>query len=204
MGGPSAVEGFALAVALDESEWLTRARTGDAAAFEAIYQRYERRIYSYIYRLMGNAEDASDLTQDTFVKAYQALPRAQGEMNLSAWLHRIASNTCLDVLRRRRLVQWLPWDVFDTNPAIEPAAPDDPAGSYVKQETSAEVHLILAKLSPKHRVALVLKEYQGLSCDEIAEVMGTSRSAVKSLLFRAREEFRQIVAREGSSLRPAG
>ena len=64
-------------------------------AFEAIYQRYERRIYSYIYRLMGNAEDASDLTQDTFVKAYQALPRAQGEMNLSAWLHRIASNTCL-------------------------------------------------------------------------------------------------------------
>jgi RNA polymerase sigma-70 factor (ECF subfamily) len=202
MGGPSAVEGFALAVALDETEWLTRARTGDAAAFEAIYQRYERRIYSYIYRLMGNPEDASDLTQDTFVKAYQALPRAQGEMNLSAWLHRIASNTCLDVLRRRRLVQWLPWDVFDTNPAIEPAAPDDPAGSYVRQETSAEVQRILKKLSPKHRVALVLKEYQGLSCDEIAEVMGTSRSAVKSLLFRAREEFRQIVAREGSSLRP--
>jgi RNA polymerase sigma-70 factor (ECF subfamily) len=198
------VEGFALAVALDETEWLTRARTGDAAAFEAIYQRYERRIYSYVYRLMGNAEDASDLTQDTFVKAYQALPRAQGEMNLSAWLHRIASNTCLDVLRRRRLVQWLPWDVFDTNPAIEPAAPDDPAASYVKQETSVEVQRILAKLSPKHRVALVLKEYQGLSCDEIAEVMGTSRSAVKSLLFRAREEFRQIVAREGSSLRPAG
>jgi RNA polymerase sigma-70 factor (ECF subfamily) len=66
------------------------------------------------------------------------------------------------------------------------------------------VQRILAKLSPKHRVALVLKEYQGLSCDEIAEVMGTSRSAVKSLLFRAREEFRQIVAREGSSLRPAG
>jgi RNA polymerase sigma-70 factor (ECF subfamily) len=196
------VEGYALTVALDETDWLTRARTGDAAAFEAIYQRYERRIYSFIYRMMGNAEDASDLTQDTFVKAYMALPRAQAEMNLSAWLHRIASNACLDVLRRRKLIQWLPWDVFDTNPAAEPAAPDDPAGSFVKQETSAEVQRILGKLSAKHRMALVLKEYQSLSCDEIAVVMGTSRSAVKSLLFRAREEFRQIAGREGSSLLP--
>ena len=196
------MEGYALTVALDETDWLTRARTGDAAAFEAIYQRYERRIYSFIYRMMGNAEDASDLTQDTFVKAYMALPRAQAEMNLSAWLHRIASNACLDVLRRRKLIQWLPWDVFDTNPAAEPAAPDDPAGSFVKQETSAEVQRILGKLSAKHRMALVLKEYQSLSCDEIAVVMGTSRSAVKSLLFRAREEFRQIAGREGSSLLP--
>ena len=196
------MEGYALAVALDETEWLTRARTGDAAAFEAIYQRYERRIYSFIYRMMGNAEDANDLTQDTFVKAYMALPRAQSEMNLSAWLHRIASNTCLDVLRRRKLIQWLPWDVFDTNPAIEPAAPDDPAGSFTRNETAQEVQHILSKLSAKHRMALVLKEYQGMSCDEIADVMHTSRSAVKSLLFRAREEFRQVAAREGSQLGP--
>jgi RNA polymerase sigma-70 factor (ECF subfamily) len=102
------------------------------------------------------------------------------------------------------LIQWLPWDVFEANPAGEPAAPDDPAGSFVKQETSAEVQRILGKLSAKHRMALVLKEYQSLSCDEIAVVMGTSRSAVKSLLFRAREEFRQIAAREGSSLLPDG
>src|SRR6476619_8172719 len=106
--------------------------------------------------MMGNPEDASDLTQDTFVKAYLALPRTTPDLNVSAWLHRIASNACLDVLRRRRLVQWLPWDVFDTNPAIEPAAPDDPAGAFVKQETSAEVQRILTKLSAKHRMALVL------------------------------------------------
>lgn len=189
-------EGFALTVALDETNWVARARQGDAAAFEAIYQRYERRIYSFIYRMMGNPEDASDLTQDTFVKAYMALPRTSPDLNVSAWLHRIASNACLDVLRRRRLVQWLPWEVFDTNPAIEPAAPDDPAGSVIRRETEQEVQHILTLLSPKHRTALVLKEYQGLSCDEIAEVMGTSRSAVKSLLFRAREEFRQITERE--------
>ncbi|HMA38079.1 MAG TPA: RNA polymerase sigma factor [Chloroflexia bacterium] len=183
-------------MALDETNWIARARQGDAAAFEAIYQRYERRIYSFVYRMMGNAEDASDLTQDTFVKAYLALPRTTPDLNVSAWLHRIASNACLDVLRRRRIVQWLPWEVFDTNPALEPAAPDDPAGNYLRRETELEVQRILTLLSPKHRTALVLKEYQGLSCDEIAAVMGTSRSAVKSLLFRAREEFRQVSERE--------
>ena len=183
-----------MAVAIDEKGWVSRAREGDTAAFEAIYNRYERRIYAFVYRLMGNAEDAYDLTQDTFVKAYMALPRISGDadLNLSAWLHRIASNACMDVLRRRKLIRWLPWETFDTNPAMEPAADDDPVGEYNQVETSGEVQAVLTKLSPKHRMALVLKEYQGMSCDEIGEVMGASRSAIKSLLFRAREEFRQV------------
>jgi RNA polymerase sigma-70 factor (ECF subfamily) len=186
------------AVAIDEHGWVSKAREGDTAAFEAIYSRYERRIYAFIYRLMGNAEDAYDLTQDTFVKAYMALPRMAPDLNLSAWLHRIASNACMDVLRRRKLIRWLPWETFDTNPAMEPAADDDPVGDYNQAETSGEVQEVLSRLSPKHRMALVLKEYQGMSCDEIGEVMGASRSAVKSLLFRAREEFRQVyLARYG-------
>ena len=183
-----------MAVAIDEKGWVSRAREGDTAAFEAIYNRYERRIYAFVYRLMGNAEDAYDLTQDTFVKAYMALPRISGDadLNLSAWLHRIASNACMDVLRRRKLIRWLPWETFDTNPALEPAADDDPVGEYNQVETTGEVQAILTKLTPKHRMALMLKEYQGMSCDEIGEVMGASRSAIKSLLFRAREEFRQV------------
>ncbi len=181
-----------LAVALDEKSWVAQAREGDATAFEAIYNRYERRLYAFVYRLMGNSEDAYDLTQDTFVKAYMALPRTAPDLNLSAWLHRIASNACMDVLRRRKLIRWLPWETFDTNPGMEPTADDDPVGEYTQVETSGEVQAILDKLTPKHRMALVLKEYQGMSCDEIGEVMGASRSAVKSLLFRAREEFRQV------------
>jgi RNA polymerase sigma-70 factor (ECF subfamily) len=184
------VEGFA--VAIDEKGWVVKAREGDSAAFEAIYNRYERRLYAFIYRLMGNPEDAYDLTQDTFVKAYQALPRTTPDLNLSAWLHRIASNACMDVLRRRKLIRWLPWETFDTNPAMEPAASDDPEGEFGQAETSEEVQVILNKISPKHRTALILKEFQGMSGDEIGEVMGLTRSAVKSLLFRAREEFRQV------------
>jgi RNA polymerase sigma-70 factor (ECF subfamily) len=184
------VEGFALAI--DEKSWVVRAREGDTAAFEAIYNRYERRIYAFIYRLMSNAEDAYDLTQETFVKAYSALPRTQPDLNLSAWLHRIASNACMDVLRRRKLIRWLPWETFDTNPAMEPTASDDPVGEYNQVETSGEVQVVLNKLSPKHRTALILKEFQGMSGDEIGQVMGLTRSAVKSLMFRARDEFRQV------------
>jgi RNA polymerase sigma-70 factor (ECF subfamily) len=184
------VEGMALA--LDEKSWVVRAREGDAAAFEAIYNRYERRIYAFVYRLMGNAEDAYDLTQETFVKAYSALPRTQPDLNLSAWLHRIASNACMDVLRRRKLIRWLPWETFDTNPAMEPTASDDPVGEYNQVETSGEVQVVLDKLSSKHRMALILKEFQGMSGDEIGQVMGLTRSAVKSLMFRARDEFRQV------------
>jgi RNA polymerase sigma-70 factor (ECF subfamily) len=98
----------------------------------------------------------------------------------------------MDVLRRRKLIRWLPWETFDTNPAIEPTADDDPVGEYAQAETSGEVQVVLNKLTAKHRTALVLKEYQGMSCDEIGEVMGLTRSAVKSLLFRAREEFRHV------------
>lgn len=181
-----------LAATLDEKSWIARAREGDTAAFEAIYDRYERRLYAFTYRLMGNSEDAYDLTQDTFVKAYTALPRTDPELNLSAWLHRIAANACMDVLRRRKLIRWLPWETFDTNPALEPASDEDPVGEYTQLETSAEVQAILDRLAPKHRMALILKEYQGMSCDEIGGVMSMTRSAVKSLLFRAREEFRQL------------
>ena len=94
----------------DEAAWVERAKAGDKAAFEAIFQRYERQIYSFIYRMMGDADDAYDLTQDCFVKAYRALSGTSDDLNVSAWLHRIASNACLDVLRRRQRLRWLPWE----------------------------------------------------------------------------------------------
>ena len=159
---------------------------------EELFGLHHHEIYSYLARMVRDDELAADLTQETFVKAYQALPRTAPDLNLSAWLHRIASNACMDVLRRRKLIRWLPWETFDTNPGAEPAASDDPEGEINQAETSEEVQVILNKLSPKHRQALILKEFQGMSGDEIGEVMGLTRSAVKSLLFRAREEFRQI------------
>lgn len=178
----------------DEAAWVERAKAGDQAAFEAIFQRYERQIYSFIYRMMGDPDDAYDLTQDCFVKAYKALGRTNDDLNVSAWLHRIASNACLDVLRRRQRLRWLPWEAPKHDHLLVSTPLDDPERSAISQETRVTVQRVLDKMSHRHRLALILREYEGLSCEEIGEVMGLSRSAVKSMLFRAREEFRRVYA----------
>jgi RNA polymerase sigma-70 factor (ECF subfamily) len=179
-------------MASEEDVWVSRAKAGDQAAFEALVQRYERQIYNFIYRMMGDADDAYDLTQDCFVRAYRSLPGTSSDVNISAWLHRIASNACLDVLRRRQKIRWLPWDSTKHDNLLEAHASDDPEQRTVTFETSSAVQATLNMMSPRNRLALVLREYEGLSCEDIGEVMGLSRSAVKSILFRGREEFRKL------------
>ena len=175
----------------EEAAWVARAKAGDQAAFAELFTRYERRIYSFIYRMMGNPEDAFDLTQETFLKAYRALGKTDEEPNVNAWLHRIASNACMDVLRRRQRLRWLPWEnTKHDRPSVHQE--DDPEGSVVGGETQVAVQRVLSAMSPRNRQAMVLREYEGLSCEDIGEIMGVSRSAVKSMLFRGREEFRKL------------
>lgn len=175
-----------------ERGWVARAKQGDQAAFEAIFQRHERTIYSFVYRMMGDADDAYDLTQDCFVKAYKALGRTGEDLNVSAWLHRIASNACLDVLRRRQRIRWLPWDTHKHDQLMLSTAADDPERVALSQEARVSVQRVLNRMSHRHRLALVLRCYEDLSCEEIGEVMGLSRTATKSMLFRARDEFRRV------------
>jgi RNA polymerase sigma-70 factor, ECF subfamily len=175
-----------------EAALITRAQAGDHAAFETIFTQYQTAIYNYIYRLMGSAEDAYDMTQDTFLKAFLALPRTSEDLRVGAWLYRIATNVCLDELRHRKLVKWQPWEAFISVFHPSQVAKDSPERDCLDREDNEEVQLILQKMHPKYRMCLVLREYHDLSYDEIAEVLNTTRAAVKSLLFRAREEFRQV------------
>lgn len=179
------------AVPLDERGWVELARQGDPAAFERIVLSHERKIYAFALRITGNAEDAHDVTQECFIRAYNALPRITRELNVSAWLHRIASNLCLDLLRRKRRISWLPWEPHKHEPLLGGATLDDPEGSALRHETQILVQQVLERMSPRNRMALVLREYEGMSCDEVAEVFGISLGAAKSTLFRAREEFRR-------------
>ena len=189
-------------MASEEDVWVTRAKAGDQAAFEAIVQRYERQIYSFVYRMMGDPDDAYDLTQDCFVRAYRNLGSTNSELNVSAWLHRIASNACLDVLRRRKRIRWTPWDNTRHEPLLGSHEMDDPERRTVSLETSGIVQETLNRMTPRNRAALIMREYEGMSCEEIGEVLGLSRSAVKSILFRGREEFRKLYpATEGEVLR---
>jgi RNA polymerase sigma-70 factor, ECF subfamily len=180
-----------MVMASEEASWVARAKAGDQAAFAELFARYERRIYAFVYRMMGNPDDAFDLTQETFLKAYRALDKTDAELNVNAWLHRIASNACMDVLRRRQRLRWLPWEGAKHERASSQRE-DDPEDTLLGDETQRSVTRVLQAMSARNRQAMVLREYEGLSCEDIGEIMGVSRSAVKSILFRGREEFRKL------------
>lgn len=162
-----------------------------SVSFEGVFSEYYGPIYSYVLRMIGNSEDAQDLTVTSFEKAFKAWNSQPANLQVRPWLYRIATNTCLDELRHRRLIRWLPLDLFNGS-TPHPVSREDPEESLLKAEDARIVRQALAKLPERYRVALILRESQGLSCDEIGQSLGISRSATKVLLFRAREKLRQI------------
>lgn len=189
----------AVVTSTPEMVWVQRARAGDSVAFEALLRRYERQIYAFTYRMMGgNAADADDLTQETFIKAYRALPRTTDLLHVSAWLHRIAANTCRDEWRRRRRTGYQPWDASVHEPLLPSRPEENPEAIALQKEADERVQAVLRRMKPRNTRALVLREYAGLSCEEIGAIMGISHKAVKSTLFRARDEFRAQAAMLGA------
>lgn len=155
-------------------------------SFDDIFARYHGAIYGYILGMVGNAEQAQDLTQDTFVKAFKALPGTH-DLVLPAWLYRIATNTALDALRHRRRLMWLPF-----GPGEDEAIPDtDPDLPTALAEGEA-MRAALARLTPPQRACLLMRARDGLSIDEIAEAMRMSKGNVKITLYRAKERFRAV------------
>ena len=165
----------------------TDARAAEYAwSFERVYDEYKTPIYNYIYHLVGNREQADDLTQDTFLKAFKALPKMDASLKLSAWLYRIATNTAYDALRRRKLIAWLPWQDLDHEPAdVESADPQETIG------TSELVHAALRRMPRHYRAALLLYTQEGFSYAEIAMTLNIAESGVKMYLSRARHSFRE-------------
>ncbi len=176
-----------------DAQWIAQARMGDAAAFEALLRQYERPLYGYIYHLMSNnADDAADLLQETFIKVYRALARIPDDVNFPAWLYRVARNCCLDELRHRRRACWIVWDGAQGAAMADHCGGADPEQMVLDREGNSAVKAVLARMSCRNREALILRECEGMSCEEISAVFGISRQAVKSMLFRARDEFRRI------------
>lgn len=177
------------------------ARTAATPSFDALLATYEAPVYAHVLRMVGDAEEARELTQDTFLKVYRALPTFTPR-HTRAWVHRIATNVCLGTLRRRRLVRWQRLDSLPRsgdgrwtpdNPAgSAPAADDDPVSCALRAECGEQVRASLRELAPPYQAALVLREYRGLSYHEIGQTMHRTRPAVKSLLYRARKEFRRV------------
>lgn len=191
--------------------------------FEDIFTRFQTPITNFVFRLVGNREQAYDLTQDVFVKAYRALSSGTTiqAAALSSWLYRIASNTATDSLRRRRLISWLPLSLFNEDRGVGAGMPgmDTQSQQNTLEENLASaastfaggydggrfeqrvadreiVESVLKRLPPKYATCLLLYEHEGFSCAEIAEVLNVSPSAVKMRLMRARERFIALYKQE--------
>lgn len=192
--------------------------------FEDIFTRFQTPLCNFVFRLVGNREQAYDLTQDVFVKAYRALSGGTTIQAgaLSSWLYRIASNTATDALRRRRLISWLPLSLFNEDRGVGAGMPGGmdnaqsgtgdesfpgaanvfAGGSYdgarFEQRVADRevVQHVLERLPSKYAVCLLLYEHEGFSCAEIADVLKVSPSAVKMRLMRARERFITLYRQE--------
>lgn len=166
----------------------------DNATFTALWERYHGEIYAYAVRqsyhqIGGHHIEPDDIVQETFLSAARAWHRFDGS-NVAAWLYRIAANECLDLHRRNQRIYWAPWEP-EKHDQLQ-AEPAEAERSVIRAETIAAVRAAIAQVSPRHRQALVLYEVAGLSCEEIGRRMGVSRSAIKSMLHRARGELGRI------------
>jgi RNA polymerase sigma-70 factor (ECF subfamily) len=169
-----------------EAKWLARAQRGDDEAFSRLVEVYQRPVYNLCYRMLGNAGDAEDAAQETFIRAYKAIKRYDPSRKFSTWLLSIASNYCIDQHRRRKLPTFsydsLPVpDIPDKKPTLEM--------DFTQAEMSDKIMELLETLNDKDRSAVVMRYWYDYSYDEIAQTLSMTVSAVKSRLHRARREL---------------
>jgi RNA polymerase sigma-70 factor, ECF subfamily len=169
-----------------EGELIASARAGSTAAFTSLVEIYQNPIYSLCYRMLGDFGEAEDAAQESFLRAYSQLHRYDPARSFKTWLFAIASHHCIDRLRRRRVI-WLGIDdePLLTHPALLEPRPG-PEQMAVRREEQAAVQALLAELAPRDRCAIVMRYWYDMSYEEIASATGSTASAVKSRLHRAR------------------
>lgn len=167
---------------LDEHECVLRAQRGNQAAFSELVARHQDRIYRFLFRLMRSQDDARDLTQETFLRAYQGLPRWRPDASFSTWLFRIARNLAIDLLRRDRHTEFVALE--DDAYIVDPGSGPDAALETVQRYRMLEA--ALARLPVDHREILLLREIEEMSYDDIAAVLDLTLGTVKSRIARAR------------------
>jgi RNA polymerase sigma-70 factor (ECF subfamily) len=165
------------------------------AEFAALFEQYNSPIYNYALRMVGDHDRAADIAQDTFIKAYRKLDTLTETTSVKSWLYRIATNTAIDDMRRRRNVTTMSDDqpTFANRPDQRPG----PEAQVMASTLDERIQRALLTLRPNHRQCLLLSDLEDMSAHQIGEVMGLSYGAVRTLLCRARGEMRRHLATEG-------
>lgn len=170
------------------------ARRGDTNAFARIVQRYQSPVYNLAYRMLGDRAEAEDAAQETFLRTYAQLKHYRTDQKFASWLLSIAAHYCIDRLRRRKF-QWLSLDEESAQETLPTSAPG-PEELAFEHERVEEVQQLVQKLNPASRAIVVLKYWNDLSVEEIAQVTGDSVAAVKVKLFRARQAMARELQRQ--------
>lgn len=176
----------------EEYVWLERAMEGDKEAFGNIIEAYQGPVFNLAYRMLNNAHEAEEAAQEAFIRAYTRLDSYNPEHKFSTWLLSITSNYCIDIIRKRRAILLSIDEPLAPHPALMSEKSAGPESQLMQNEEQILVQSLLEKLEPDYRQAVVLRYWYDLSYEEIADMMSTTVSAIKSRLFRARRQLAEL------------
>jgi len=183
----------------DEMELVQRARRGDLPAYDDLVRRYQERIYATVYHMTANHEDANDLAQEAFIKAFQALKSFKGGSSFYTWVYRIAVNKTINFLKQRKHRAHLSLNDLDFNAEHDPdlvalISEKTPRREVSLAELQEKLNTAMQKLSEPHRLVVTLHDVQGLSHEEIAKIMDCNIGTVRSRLFYARQQLQAYLS----------
>jgi RNA polymerase sigma-70 factor (ECF subfamily) len=184
---------------VEEMELVKRAKKGDLAAYDDLVRRYQERIYATIYHMTSNHEDANDLAQEAFIKAFQALRSFKGGSSFYTWVYRIAVNKTINFLKQRKNRTMMSLDDLDFNAEHDPdlvalVSDKTPRREVALAELQEKLNAAMQKLSEPHRLVVTLHDVQGLAHEEIAEIMDCNTGTVRSRLFYARQQLQAYLS----------
>jgi RNA polymerase sigma-70 factor (ECF subfamily) len=178
-----------------DEDAVARARSGDEAAFRGLVERHGRRIFRLAYRMTGNEQDAEDVVQETFLRAYRHLDDFEARSQVGSWLYRIAANCAYDVLRgRQRREALVAVDPGEDEAVSMPSQDPTPERLAISAEVRARVRAAMERMSVLERSAFVLRHFEGMTTEEIGRALGLETSATKQSVFRAVRKLRQVLA----------
>jgi len=185
----------------DEKRLVNKAKNGNIAAFEELITAHEVKIYNIAYRMFHNEEDAKDLSQEIFIKVFENIGKFKGNSSFSTWLYRIATNTCIDELRRRKGKETYSIDAeVETDEGNMKREYSDlkpnPEEMAINKEVSIQIQNAMDHLSEEHKTAIILRDLQGLEYNEISEILECSLGTVKSRISRARRQLIELLVKQ--------
>ena len=178
---------------------LEKAKSGDIAAFEQLVESYQKKIFNIALRMLGNYDDAGDLTQEVLIRIYRSIRSFKEQSSFSTWIYRITTNVCLDEIRKRKnrkvvsLDEEIKLDDGDMKRQIESGGPT-PEESAETEDLKKIVNDAIEKLNEEHRVVIVLRDIQGLTYEEISDVLKLPEGTVKTRINRARQALKNILS----------